>query len=80
MAVTGTKNPTGQSDGTLTLKETDIDAILSLAGGETQPIQQLLALVAERLLAREDADRQLAHQDNVTSLWVRSVVFRPTAP
>ena len=59
------------SDGMLTLEETDIAAILSRASGESQPIQQLLAAVA---------DRQLAHQDNVTALWVRSAAFRPTTP
>lgn len=59
------------SDGMLTLEETVIAAILSRASGESQPIQQLLAAVA---------DRQLAHQDNVTALWVRSAAFRPTTP
>jgi serine/threonine protein phosphatase PrpC len=57
------------SDGILTLEETDIAAILSRASSEGQPIQQLLAAVEER---------QLAHQDNVTALWVRSAAFQPT--
>ncbi|HRD50271.1 MAG: serine/threonine-protein phosphatase [Candidatus Competibacter sp.] len=59
------------SDGMLTLEETDIAAILRRASGKGQPIQQLLAAVA---------DRQLAYQDNVTALWVRSAAFQPAAP
>ncbi len=59
------------SDGLLTLDEDDIAMILSRAGVEGQPVEQLLAAVAKR---------QLSHQDNVTALWVRSMAFQSIAP
>jgi len=48
--------------------EKEIAAILSRASNQGQPVAQLLAAVAER---------QLAQQDNVTVLWVRSAAFQP---
>lgn len=56
------------SDGLLTLDEKEIAAILSRASNKGQPVARLLAAVA---------DHQLAHQDNVTVLWVRSATFQP---
>ena len=56
------------SDGLFTLDDKEIAAILSRASNKGQPVAQLLAAVA---------DRQLAQQDNVTVLWVRSAAFQP---
>lgn len=56
------------SDGLFTLDEKEIAAILSRSSNKGQPVAQLLAAVAER---------QLAQQDNVTVLWVRSAAFQP---